>query len=140
MRSQPIADTGLAVEVPDGWQPIDGAPMGCALAVCESEPEGEFATNLTVVITQADSDPDDQVAALRAGLEGFQLLDQAEAGEGWRLWFTHADGGHELSALQHHQPLDGGAGTAVLTITAATPRVDDTADVMTAIADSLGPA
>lgn len=140
MRSQPIPDTGLAVEVPDDWESIDDAPMGCALAVCESEPDGGFATNLTVMITRADSDPDDQVAALRAGLEGFQLLDRTEAGGGWRLWFAHADGSHELSALQHHQPLRDGTGTAVLTITAATDRLDDTADEMAAIADSLGPA
>lgn len=77
MRSHPIRDTDLTVEAPEDWGEVDGGPIGCDLVPREDVSDGSFATNLTVVVTSDRADPEEQIAALEAGLEGFHLLDRA---------------------------------------------------------------
>ena len=125
--------TSLTVGLPSTWTATDG-PDGGLLAV--EDVAGRFAASVSaLVVRDAPEIPADAVAATMAPLVAPQLL-HLRADEGMvEFLLCHLVAEYSVTALQRQVLTD--EGLVVLTVTTATSRWSELADLAVEVLDSL---
>jgi hypothetical protein len=133
LTPRPIPGCRAQVRVPEDWHVLPGTEAG--LVAVEAVP-GRFAASVTAVLERGQTEPPaDPVASATALLVTPVVLD-VRAGEGdAEVLLCHLAGGISATARQRQVVVDDGL--LVLTVTAATSRWAEVADVADRILDSL---
>jgi hypothetical protein len=128
-----LPGTPISIDVPSGWATSTGDDVGLVAAEAVT---GRFAASINLRLIPAVAEiPDEAVAATMAPLVAPQLLHLHGTDDSVEFLLCHLVGEFSVTVLQR-QVLTG-AGLAVVTVTTATSRWADLADLAGAMLDSL---